>query len=220
MTQTYKTMNLPDSEKEVIYKEFFEDYYNLLKEHNHYCYRKTGSWIKQLFSEDDILQDLSLKFLEKDLIIKYDKSTTLTYFIAVIVKRHYIDLQRKYLKRRTVSLDKEFNSDSTDTLVSIIPDKVESENRYITKILAEEFIEKLPDVNLCTLDGYHSEYGHFRLTAQTLAKLLMRGYSAQDIAECFYNPVSKKSISVNRIRAYIKDLKTYITYHGLILQSN
>lgn len=190
----------------------FADALPMIQKYVHYFYRSGKFYsLAKTHDEDDLFQDVCLKWLENGYLKKFcPEVTSVPYFIMVGVRNYFIDTLRK--QRLTVSLDSQ--DDDGFSLADVIPDDIDHIEMMMEADRLEELLEELPDETNSKIIVI-SPIGEHKATLRFLARLLLEGYSQAECRKFFLNPRSMKPVTSGRISQMVNEIKDIYRMCGL-----
>ena len=159
-----------------------------------YWHNENFSFLRSVKSVEDVIGDVYLHFLEKDLFKKYNfKITTKKYHVMLSCKRHMIDMSRKLGKLGNVaSLDAPVVISAGDdvSLHEVLPDPECVEEVAYGAITRDNIIARLPNDTTSKVIVDSPIHGKVKYTLREIALLLEAGFDEHQIARTCYNPSS------------------------------
>lgn len=189
--------------------------YELTKFYVTYFWYNKFHTLRNQFELDDLVNELYLKFLEKNLFKKFNPSiTSKKYHVMVSVQRSLIDIIRK--QKNVVSLDNNMTEDTEDdfSLLAVLDSGVDVTSEVIGSQVRDEIIAILPDYTDSKLEGDSPLLGHCKFTLRNIALHLERGYDYKEIAEFFFNPASGRHTTPSNVLKNIKAIRQICTDYG------
>lgn len=194
--------------------------YELTKFYVTYFWFNKFHTLRNQFELEDLVNEIYLKFLEKNLFNKFNPQiTSKKYHVMVSVQRSLIDILRK--QKNIVSLDTNLSEDSDEdfSLLSVLDSGVDVSGQVLGQSVRDEIIAVLPDYTDSKLEGDSPILGKCSFTLRNIALHLEQGYGPQEIAEFFYNPSSGRHTTPSNVHKMIKMIRQICTDYGYTLGS-
>lgn len=174
--------------------------------------------LKNQFEVEDVVHDLYIKFIERNLFGKYNnKITSKKYYVMNAVRNGMIDMLRKY--RETISLEQKLTEDGM-CLMDVIPDETDTEHDVIERIDREasyhaekrQFIlDSLPDTTDSKIVGFSPLMNcEVNISYRVLALHLEVGYTVKMLAEMYRNPKTGNPITQGNVSKHIANMREFL----------
>ena len=186
----------------------FEEGYQLTKDYVRYFWVSDRYFsLKYQYTQEDLEQELILKFLRLRLFEKYNPEvTSKKYYVMRAVQTSLIDLLRK--QKLATSLEEE-NEEGL-----CMKDMLESNEDMARDVMAncerDRLINSLPDTPISELTGHSPLLGDCGISLRTIALHIEAGYSTKEISSMFINPKSGKPVSTSSVNSYISKLREFM----------
>ena len=193
-----------------------EEGYVLTQNYVRYFWRTNKFYsLKNVYEEEDIVDEIYCKFLAKSFFEKYNnKITSKKYHVMNGVRTSMIDMLRKY--RDVSSLEEEIGDGLTRA--DMIKDDYDLEEQAIFEASKEDsdwernrILLSLPDKTASKILGYSELLGkEVNISYRMLALHLEAGYTVKRLAEMYKNPKTGNSITQGNVSKHIANMREYI----------
>jgi RNA polymerase sigma factor (sigma-70 family) len=155
------------------------------------CYLRKSTYLLNFYEKEDLVQEVYLKLLEKDVFEKYDSSKNASYetYIRLTAKRIIIDLARKKRENLFSLNHVEYDSSNRGIETGDLIEEVITDS-YSTVVLKEL-------INICSEKQISPNYS---MTWKDLLRYIIEGFKPKEIA-IMYN------ISTSRVSQLVRDLR-------------
>lgn len=188
--------------------------YELTKFYVTYFWFNKFHTLRHNYELEDLVNELCLKFIEKNLFKKYNSQiTSKKYHVMISVRRSLIDILRK--QRKEVSLEQCLTEDEDDfSLMSVLDSGVDVNLEVVGRQVRDDIIAILPDYTNSKLEGNSPLLGKCGFTLRNIALHLEQGYGAKEIAEFYYNPRSGRHTTTSNVLKMIRTIRQICVDYG------
>lgn len=189
--------------------------YELTKFYVTYFWFHKFHTLRNNYELEDLVNEICLKFIEKNLFNKYNPQiTSKKYHVMISVRRSLIDIVRK--QGREISIDRSLadEDDEDFSLLAVLDSGIDVNAEVVGNQVRDDIIAILPDYTNSKLEGNSPLLGKCGFTLRNIALHLEQGYGANEIAEFYYNPSSGRHTTTSNVLKMVRTIRQICVDYG------